>query len=130
VLRDTTYFKSTRGCTAAIFDAKRIKSSVKTVQGIDRGLRLIAQGTPVAFDLADMPPADIQKAIDAIDRPVGLAILASGLAARDCFTDELKIAFSNALYADDVVLLFGPDNHAVALFDLSGKRVFYTRGNS
>lgn len=129
-LGDTVFFKSTPGCTAGLFEAKGVKSSVAKVQGIDRGLRLIGQGTTVAFDLADMSPAATQEAIDGIDRSVGLAILASGLAARDCFTDELKQAFSNALHAEDVVLLFGPDNHAVALFDRSGKRVFYTRGKS
>lgn len=127
-LGETIHFNSNRGCTAGLFEAKRIKSSVRTVQDTDRALRLIRQGTVVAFRFPDMSPAEIQQEVDSIDRSVGLAILASGLAVRDCLPEDLKDTFANVLAADDATLIFDPQNSALVLFEPGEKRIFFARG--
>ncbi len=130
VLEDTHYFKSKRDCTAGLFTtgAKQIMSGLTKVHSTAQGLRLIGQGRAVAFDLADRTPAQVQEEIDRSDHSVGLAMLASGLAAKPCFTPALKSAFADALNADGVVLIYDPNNYALALFDGARKQVFYTRG--
>jgi len=130
VLEDTHYFKSKRDCTAGLFTtgAKQIMSGITKVRSAGQGLRLIGQGRAVAFDLADRTPAQVQEEIDRSDHSVGLAMLASGLAAKPCLTPTLKSAFADALSADGVVLIYDPGNHALALFEGARKRVFYTRG--
>jgi len=130
VLEETSYFKSKRDCSAGLFTtgAKQILSGINKVHSTSQGLRLIGQGRAVAFDLGDRTPAQVQEEVDRSDHSVGLAMLASGLAAKPCFTPTLKAAFADALHADGVVLIYDPGNHALALFDGARKQVFYTRG--
>jgi len=131
VLRETLYFNSTRICTAGLFatGASTILSGAKKVRSIARGVRAVGQGDVVAFDVPGLSPADVQSAIDATTRPVSLAILTSGLAAKDCLTDDLQEAFTNALFAPDAVLIFDPASRAVAVFDRMQKQVFFTRAD-
>ncbi len=131
VLRETLYFSSNRVCTAGLFatGASSILSGAKKVRSIDRGVRAVGQGDAVAFDIPGMSPVDVQSGIDATTRPVSLAILTSGLAARDCLTDALQEEFTSALFAPDAVLIFDPASRAVAVFDRAQKQVFFTRAD-
>jgi len=130
VLEETHYFNSKRDCTAGFFatGATQVLSGASKVRTSAQGLRQLGQGRAVAFDVAETSSADTQEEIDQLDHFVGLAILASGLAARTCFTPELESAFAETLSSDGAVLIYDPRNHALALFDGARKRVFYTRG--
>lgn len=132
VLGDTLYFNSTRDCTAAVFDteATSVLSGAKKVRSIERGLRLIGQDQVVAFDMATLSPADLYERIDKAYRRISLRMLVSGLAARDCLTDPFRDAFVQALNTTNVVLVFDPENAAMALFDRARKQVIYSRAQS
>jgi len=129
LLGETRYFHSTGECTAGVFatGATQITSGVKRVQGVDRGLGLIRQGVAVAFDVTGMAPVDVYRALDSADHSTALGILVSGLAARDCYGQDMQDGFANVLNTAGVVLVFDPENKATALFDRAGKRIFYTR---
>ncbi len=130
VLGDTSYFRSQKQCTAGLFQtrASKVKSKIVKVSSIDRGLRQIGKGRAVAFVVAGMTPAALHRELDQANRIAGLAILISGLGARGCLTPELKSAFAVALGRADVVLMYDPQNNAMALFETAAKRVFYARG--
>jgi hypothetical protein len=132
ILGDTLFFNSTRDCTAAVFDTTTtsVLSGAKKVRSIERGLRLIGQDQVVAFDMAAMTPADMYEQIDKAYRRVSLRMLVSGLAARDCLSGPFRDAFVQALNTTNVVLVFDPENAAMALFDRVRKQVIYTRAQS
>jgi hypothetical protein len=129
-LGETIYFESERKCTAAAFRVKetRVRSFITRARNIDRGLRLIADGQPVAFDLTGRSPTQISAALMEADMQQGLAILSSGIAARGCMTDEASVAYYKALQSPDAVLIFDPVAKALAVLDRQRRWVFYLRG--
>lgn len=130
ILADTTFFRSTLHCTAGVFSVSSdaIRNSIQRVQSVNRGLRLIRQDIAVAFVVEGMLPADIHAELNEAYRWVGLSMLMSSLAAKDCFPPKLVVAFSDALHSIDVVLMYDPANAAVALFEPANNRIFYARG--
>ncbi|MCF6232290.1 MAG: hypothetical protein L3J36_04200 [Rhodobacteraceae bacterium] len=131
VLGDTTYFKSQRQCTAGLFHTKgrNIKSEISKVRSIGQALRLIGKGRAVAFRLEGMTPGEVHKQLDLANRTIGLGMLTSGLGGRNCLTPALQDEFALALQGQDVIVLYDPKNHALALFERASKRVFYARGD-
>ena len=130
VLGDTAFFKSGWDCTAGVFDvtSDSIKNRIVSVNDTDRGLRLIASGKPVAFEIAGKTPDQVHRALDKTDHATGTAILISVLAAKECFGDELAVSYLQMLNTGSAVLMFDPPNAAVAVFDRAENRIFYGRG--
>lgn len=130
ILRDTVFFRSTLNCTGGVFavSSDTIKNRIKKVNSIDRGLRFIARDMDVAFKVNGQTPEQVHQALDKADRFAGLVILVSALAAKDCYGEELSAEFFQVLNAKDAVLMYGPQNRAMALFDRAGDRIFYARG--
>lgn len=131
VLGDTSYFKSQRQCTAGVFltKAQNVKSRISKARSIGHALRVINKGNAVAFRVNGMTPGEVHKQLDMANRTIGLGMLTSGLGGRKCLTPALQDEFALALRRKDVVVLYDPKNHALALFERTSKRVFYARGD-
>ena len=131
VLGDTSYFNSERQCTAGVFQtkARNVTSRIDKVRSLKRGLRLIRQGKPVAFKVEGMTPGELQRNLDKANRSAGIAVLISGMGAKKCLTPELQQAFALALRGPDVIVMYDPQNNALALFERTRKRIFYARGD-
>ena len=130
-LGDTTYFRSQKECTAALFHtkARAVKSRISKARSIRHALRVIDKGQAVAFRVKGMTPTEVHKQLDLANRKAGIAMLTSGLGGRNCMTPEMKNEFAAALRGEGVIVLYDPNNHAFALFERASKRVFYTRGD-
>lgn len=130
ILGDTSYFNSTWDCTAGVFavSSDTIKNRVEVVGDIDRGVRMIAREKAVAFEIGGQTPDQVHKDLDKADRTSGVVILVSALAAKECFGDDLAATFFAVLNDKNAVLIYDPENAAVALFDRAGDRLFYARG--
>jgi len=131
ILGETDYFKSGWDCTGGVFlvSSDTVKNKIKTVNSVERGLRFIAKDQPVAFEINGQTPDQVHKALDKADRLTGVVILVSALAAKDCFGEELAAEFFQVLNDQNAVLMYDPENAAMALFDRAGDRIFYARGS-
>lgn len=131
-LGDTIYFESKWTCTAAVFavEETRIRSFITKVRKVDRGLRLTGEGETVAFDVDGLSPTEVSEAVMSADLPKGLSVLNSGVAAKDCMEGTVPAAYLSALNDPQAVLIFAPENKAMAVLDRRNKRLFYARGNT
>lgn len=130
ILGDTEYFSSAWGCTGGVFSVSSdtIKNTIQSVNSIDRGMRFITDGKDVAFEVNGQTPDQVHQALDRADRYTGVVILVSALDAKDCYGDELAAEFFQVLGSPRAVLMYSPQNRAMALFDRADNRIFYARG--
>ncbi len=130
-LGDTSYFDSSLECTAGVFalEGIEIRDTIPVVRTIKKGMRLLGEGTAVAFDVPDVSPTSVSEAIMSANLPGGLGILSSGVAAKNCMTDEVQHSYLAALTAADTVLFFDPSGNALAVLDRTHKRAFFARGS-
>jgi len=130
-LGDTSYFRSQRQCTAGVFQtkARNVKSGIQKARSFERGFRLIQQGRAVAFKVEGLSAGALHKKLDKVSRTVGIAVLTSGLGARNCLPPQLQQEFALALRATDVIVMYDPQTRALALFDRDRKKIYYARGD-
>ncbi|MFD3190577.1 hypothetical protein ACFMPD_09920 [Sedimentitalea sp. HM32M-2] len=131
VLGETAYFKSTIECTAAAFAVQgpEIRETITVVRTIRKGVRLLRQGTAVAFDVPGVDPSRVSEAIMALDLPDGLGVITAGVAAKDCMTETVAKQYAAALTDPDTVLFYDPQEKTLSIFDRSQQRVYFTRGS-
>lgn len=127
----TTYFSSTQECTAGEFELAipDIKSAVFVTSSVAEGLNRLQRAQAVAFDVRGQSPTMISEFAMSNDLPVGLGVLSSGVAAKMCMDDPVKARYLKALTDPHGVLIFAPEDNALAVVDRRAKRVFYARGN-
>lgn len=130
-LGDTIYFESKWTCTAAVFalEETRIRSFITKVRKVDRGLRLVGEGDTVAFAIDGLTPNGVSEAVMSADLPKGISVLTSGVSARDCMEGTVPSAYLSALNDPQAILIFAPENKAMAVLDRRNKRLFYARGD-
>ncbi|WP_417816665.1 hypothetical protein [Tritonibacter scottomollicae] len=131
-LGETHYFFSRVNCTAALFEVKatRISSMVKKVRDVETGMRMITEGTAVAFEIDGMSPTVVTEQIMTRDLPQGIGVLSSGTSGKDCMAVEMEEAYFNALLDPTSVLIFEPEEKFMAVFDRRNRRLFYSRGRT
>ncbi len=129
-LGETGYFKSEMGCTAAMFVLRqsRVKSKVASVDNVDEGLRLLQQDRAVAIDLPGLSPSEVSEVISSRNLSEGIGVLASGVSARDCMSDEMRSRYLAAVNAADSILVFDTTDNAIAIVDRISRMVFFVRG--
>lgn len=130
-LGDTAYFESKWTCTAAVFavEEPRIRSFITKVRSVERGLRLLGEGETVAFAVDGLSPTQVSEAVMSADLPKGISVLNSGVSARDCMEGTVPAAYLAALNDPQSILIFAPENKAMAVLDRRNLRLFYARGN-
>ncbi|NIZ60111.1 hypothetical protein DL239_03865 [Sedimentitalea sp. CY04] len=129
-LGDTTYFKSTMDCTAGVFkvDGVRVTSLISKARSIATGMTLLKEGDAVAFDVKGLSPNAVSEQIMTRDLPQGIGVLSSGIAGKNCMTDQIKEAYLRALLDPDSVLMFDPDGNVMAVLDRRNSKIYYARG--
>lgn len=128
---DTVHFKSAIDCTAGEFVLRqpRIKSKVAVVDTVDEGLRLLQQGWAVGFDVPGQSPSEVSETISFRNLPEGIGVLASGVSAKECMSDEMRSRYLAALTTTDAVLVFDTTDNALAVVDHGARLVFFMRGS-
>ena len=129
-LGDTTYFNSSMSCTAAVFevDGLRITSLISKARSIATGMTLLEDGKAVAFDVKGLSPNGVSEQIMTQNLSRGLGVLSSGVAGKDCMTDDIKQAYLRSLLDPNSVLMFDPNGNVMAVLDRAKKQLFFSRG--
>jgi hypothetical protein len=126
----TTYFKSTKTCTAALFDGRfgPGMSRVQTGRSGEQGMFLLAHDIPVRFDVEGQSASAVLHAIEQADNPRGRSLLASEAAGHSCMDVDLKQAYSQLSRSKEAVLIVDPAENGVVVKDRKNAQVFFMRG--
>lgn len=127
---ETLHFASQRHCTAAVFRAQsgEVKSRVPLFASAEAVIGNGAQAGIFAISASDSSVDVLFLALMNADRPTGLALRETGLAARPCMTEATRQAFHSALTVSPSVLVYSAPDGAFAVLDPVRRHVVLTSG--
>ena len=129
-LGDTRYFKSTRACTAGIFETRsgRWTSAVVDARSWEEARLAFERDRVVVFESISLSPSDFTGIIVDEDPSLGSQIISAGLAARDCLDDTGQKSYLAALRDVNATLIYDPMTQTVGVLEADRSRFIASRG--
>lgn len=131
-LGETLYFKSSLGCTAALFKVQtdQVKSALQP--NSDAGTALFEYGRSGLMVLANpaQSPNDGFLELMNADRPIGIAMQSAAIMGKSCMDENMESAFFYAMQNPKATLVFNREDTSMVLIDPGTRLVIFASGDS
>ena len=129
-LGENSYFKSTRDCTAALYELRgeEVKSTLTLEGRVGAALAGLERRGVMALSHPEGTPDEAFVEVMNQDRPVGVALQDAAFSARACMDEAAEGAFHQLLSSRGAVLVFDREAALVAVMDPQARLVLLAGG--